>query len=185
MEEIWKQVTWYEWIYEISNLWNIKSSYRTKKILKWQKNKYWYITIQLSRKWISEQFTIHRIVAKAFIQNPDNKRTVNHKNWIKTDNRVDNLEWATDSENIKHAFDTWLCNNNHLFVNNPKFWLWKFWKDHFNSREVNQYTKDWIFIKKWYSIMDVQREIWIANANVWKCCQWKIKQSGGYVWKYN
>lgn len=183
--EQWKPVVGYDGIYEVSNIWNIKSSYRTKKILKNQKNKYWYMSIQLSLEWIQEQFTIHRIVAMAFIPNPENKRTINHINGIKTDNRVENLEWATDSENIQHAFKSWLMSNSNFKINNPKPQLWKFWKDHFNSREINQYEKDWKFIKKWYSIMDIQRELWIWNQSVWKCCQWKIKQSGWFIWKYN
>lgn len=54
---------------------------------------------------------VHRIIASTFLDNPDNKETVNHKNGIKTDNRVINLEWSTRSENCKHAFDTDLNNN--------------------------------------------------------------------------
>ena len=74
------------------------------KELKLSKNKYGYLRIVLNR--VSRD--IHRLVAKAFIPNPQNKKEVNHINGIKNDNRLENLEWATSSENRQHAFDTGL-----------------------------------------------------------------------------
>lgn len=76
--------------------------------LKPTKDKKGYLRISLSKKSNKKTFKIHRLVAMHYILNIDNKPQVNHKNGIKADNRLENLEWATASENTKHAYDTGL-----------------------------------------------------------------------------
>lgn len=100
MKEYWKKIKWYE-NYYISNLWNIYSIKRwliKKRIL----DKDWYVHVRLSKNWIKTVKILHRLVLESFVINTENKRTVNHINWIKTDNRLENLEWATDLENVRH-----------------------------------------------------------------------------------
>lgn len=71
-------------------------------------NRKGYLYINIFSKWRHKQKAIHRMVAETYLPNPHNKPQVNHKNGIKTDNRVENLEWVTGSENTKHAVDTGL-----------------------------------------------------------------------------
>jgi hypothetical protein len=111
--EIFKDIKGYEGSYQISNLGRVKSlSKKVKckkgfritkeKILKLKNTKKGYLSIQLKNK--GNFFLIHRLVANAFINNIFNKPQVNHINGIKSDNRLDNLEWATQSENQVHAY---------------------------------------------------------------------------------
>jgi len=105
--EIWKDIVWYEWYYQISDLGNIRhSKYWLKKLH--IRDKDWYVHVKLKKEWKSAIKIVHRLVMQAFIPNPENKRTVNHINGIKTDNRLENLEWATDKENYDHAVLLWL-----------------------------------------------------------------------------
>ena len=104
-----KEIKGYE-NYLISNEGRVYSCKR-KKFLKPRKHRCGYFQIGLRKNGVRKFYIIHRLVANAFIPNPENKRTVNHIDGCKTNNHASNLEWATDKENIRHAMDTGLRDN--------------------------------------------------------------------------
>lgn len=121
MKEIWKDVKGYDGIYQVSNLGRVKSLERgvqyigsngkscwrinRERILKSPIASHGYPNIGLRFEGNVKVVCVHRLVADAFLPNPDNKETVNHKNGDKTNNNVNNLEWATNAENLQHAID--------------------------------------------------------------------------------
>ena len=115
MEEIWRDIEGYEGIYQVSNLGIVRSFNKSKKgkILKQQKEVKGYLTVRLYKSptdW--KHFKVHRLVALSFIPNLENKPQINHINCVKTDNRMENLEWCTNGENQKHAFKNGLQRSN-------------------------------------------------------------------------
>lgn len=111
LKEIWKAIDGYS-NYEVSNLGNVKSlSYHEtgiSKNLKGYVDKHGYVVLNLCKNSKCKLVKVHRLVAITFIPNPENKAEVNHINGIKSDNRVENLEWNTRFENQKHAFNNGL-----------------------------------------------------------------------------
>lgn len=101
--EIWKDIEGYNGIYKISSFGRVKNVYG--RIMKPDKGRNGYLRVTF---FDHKRFLVHRLVATAFIPNPDGKETVNHKNGIKDDNTVSNLEWNTRSENVKHSYLTGL-----------------------------------------------------------------------------
>ena len=103
MQEIWKDVVGYEGLYKISNTGRVKSVKRDK-ILKEQLNERGYLRVSLSKNNKQKIYSVHRLVMITFIGYEEGKQ-VNHIDGDKTNNRLDNLEWTTQSENMKHAYD--------------------------------------------------------------------------------
>lgn len=121
MEEIWKDIKGYEGLYQISNLGRVKS---LKRIVENNNRKYFtkerilkpiqigsYYGVQLSVHGKSKKFYLHRLVCSTFIENIENKKCVNHKDGNKHNNKLENLEWCTHSENNHHSFNTNLNKN--------------------------------------------------------------------------
>lgn len=176
MEEIWKEAIGYEGCYMISNLGRVKNMNRIVKsknttriiperFLKIRNDKYGYPMVHLSVKQKVTYPRVHKLVAKAFIPNPNNYPQINHKNGIKTDNRVKNLEWCTNSQNITHAFRV-------LKIRNGR------------SRKVNQYDLDENFIKTWDSIIEACNTLNIGRATIGDSLRNRYKNPRKFIWKY-
>ena len=139
-------------------------SIRNQKMLRPKAHRGGYLQVAIPYSPNKKKYpTIHRMVAEAFIPNPENKPEVNHINGIKTDNRVENLEWVTHSENENHCFKE---------------------LSHKAAHPVEMYSKDGVFIRRFYSMHEAQRQTGVWQGNIYKVCTGKIKSSGGYIWKY-
>ncbi|GHU12996.1 hypothetical protein FACS1894161_2370 [Spirochaetia bacterium] len=108
MKELWLDIEGWEGLYRISTFGRVYSV-RRKKIRKIDKSYWEYLSVILLGNGIRKRKTIHRLVATAFIPNPENKKEVNHKDGNKENNYVENLEWVTPLENVAHEFANELC----------------------------------------------------------------------------
>lgn len=146
------------------------------RILKNCINKFGYEKVSIRQNGISKIKAVHRLVALTYIPNIENKPAVNHKNGVKTDNRVENLEWCTHSENMKHSFDSLGRISASKGVFNAT-----------SSKPIRQLTKNGTFIQDYPSSSEAARILklkpsaakmfaWVANG--------KRKSANGFKWKF-
>ncbi len=173
--EMWRDISGYEGQYQASTYGRIRSlprqitqkghkCYFTRtmkgKILQPRKQNANYYIVWLSNRKVQQALLVHRLVAETFIPNPENKPQVNHINGIKTDNRIDNLEWCSCSENIKHSHKI----GGRKEVSKPIICI-----------EPN---------RKFPSIISASREMNINSCSISHALNGRAKTAGGYTWKF-
>lgn len=185
--EIWKDIKGYEGSYMVSNYGRVKSleknikshncsriQYRPERILKQYKSKWGYMRVYLTQNSIKKMFAVHRLVAMAFIDNPDNKPCVNHIDNNRNNNVVDNLEWCTYKENSQWAE----IQGRRVFSEE--------WK-----QKISETRKK----KPVIATDDIGNQIYFSTVRsvaikgfdpkaVIKCCKGKQKTHKGYKWIY-
>ena len=162
MTENWKAVAGYEGLYEVSDMGRVKSLWNGKeKILKPQKNTRGYLHVDLYKDGKKKTLNVHRLVAEAFISNPNNLDTVNHRDEVKTNNTVDNLEWMSREDNVAYSQPQWA------------------------KRSVQMFDKSTDeLLATFPSTMEAERVTGINHSNICSCCNGKIKSAGGYIWGF-
>lgn len=182
--EVWRPVVGYEGLYEVSSEGRVRSldricvhysggpQIRKGKLLTLQTDHKGYKKILLSKDGTYKLWSVHRLVALAFIPNPNNYPCVNHKDENKANNSVDNLEWCTIKYNINYG--TSLERMKAKQTNGTL------------SKPVLQYTKDGQLIREWPSTKEIERTLGYNNTGISACClgSKRLKSFKGYIWRY-
>lgn len=176
INEVWEPIRGYVGLYEVSNMGRVRSLcwYNTNKIhiLKLKKEKNGYYRVGLTKNGVQTSHLVHRLVAIAFIPNPNNYPCVNHKDENPSNNCVENLEWCTHSYNTKYGSCIERASNKRK---NNKY-----------SKVVLQYTLENVLLAEYPSTKEAHRQTGINRANIGACCNGYPNHAtaGGYIWKF-
>lgn len=183
--EVWKDVPGLEGFYQISDAGNVRNRRTSLPMNPYvNDNGYCIVGLYSRKQGKTIHFRVHRLVAEAFLENPLNKRTVNHKDGDKTNNHVSNLEWATHKENLRHAHDTGLIvaterqrataakniRKNRLLADSRK-------RCFFEDRASG-------IRKEFDSIREAATYVSGVPSAICLCCQGKKKAYKGFEWGY-
>lgn len=162
-KEEWRQVVEHQ-NYEVNQFGEVRHKQR-QHILKPRSNNGGYLYVNFKVNGKNTNFAVHRIVANAFIPNPNGYTEVNHKDYDKTNNCVENLEWVSSSQNKSHAF------------------LKKENKDS-RGKAVNQFDRNGNFLATYASVSEAAEKIGCSVAAISNCCLGRSKTSQGYRWSF-
>lgn len=183
IKEEWKAIKGFESAYEISSFGRVKSfkKYKEGYILSTKNSKGDYLTVNLRHKGKRVSKKVHRLVAEAFIPNPNNLPQVNHIDGNKQNNRVDNLEWCTCKYNIRHA----IKHNENILLGIRKY------NQYVKPKEVCQYSKDGYLMAIYPNSQLAQQITGVCARNILQVArkdEYKPgmvrSQAGGYVWRF-
>lgn len=166
IKEEWKDIPNYEGLYQISNKGIIKN--KKGNIIKSRIDHKGYAMIDLSKNNIKHTYKVHRLVAMAFIPNPNNYLEINHIDENKSNNTISNLEWCSHKYNVNYGTQKKRASIK-------------------MSLKVNQYDLNNNLIKIWDSMIEASRCLNIDRRSIFHCCKHKkwCKTAGGYKWEYN
>jgi len=183
-EECWRDVVGFEGFYLISDLGNVKNAHTNKPVKGYTNdNGYCVVGLYDRKKHKTVHLRIHRLVAESFLPNPDNKRTVNHRDGDKTNNVLTNLEWATHAENIRHAHESGLIkiseNQRRAASRNLS-----------KNRLLADCRKRCVLVDSmgrtidFNSIKEAATYVSGSSGAIVLCCQGKKRTHKGYMWRY-
>lgn len=162
---MWKKILFEgkETIYSVSDIGEIRND-NTGKLLKLSMQQgYYQVTLSINKK--PKRFRVHRLVAAAFIPNPENKPYVNHLDGCRSNNKINNLEWCTPAENTQHAIKTGLMKPT-------------------RERKVIQYSMNGDKIAEYVSINEAARQTDSLPEKIVACCQLQRKSHNNFQWRY-
>ena len=177
--EVWKDICGYEGLYQVSNLGRVRSlHYRNTdevRELFLKPHNRGYLQVELHKNGDRKMFTVHRLVAIAFVEGFSEDREVNHIDENKHNNRADNLEWMSTSENVRYSISHRKKVKTRQY---PKF------RPRSDNRAVVQISLDGRLIKRWNSTIEVKERLGYNDWSIKQCCRGNRRTAYGCMWRY-